>query len=286
MTRTMLSVIGTGLLTAVFQLSAQAPEPPKVLLMTREDIKEGKSAAHEKSEAKVAQMFAKNKYPAYYVGMTTVTGSSQAWFMEAHDSFVSVTEAQKFIEKMPEFETLDATDSEYRTSSRSWLAVYRPDLSYHAAQGEEALPKARYFTVTTVRVRVGHEPEFAELVKDALKALEKSGDDQPFATYQVTSGLPAGTFLLMEPSASLKAMDEGPARRRAVVQAMGDADFAKFLRNVSEVIVTEEPILLSINPKMSYVSKSFAAVDPDFWTPAPAKAVSKAKPPEKTVAAK
>jgi len=286
MTRTMFSVIGTGLLTAVFQLSAQAPEPPKVLLIVREDIKEGKSAAHEKSEAKVAQAMAKNKYPAYYLGMTNLTGANQAWFMEAHDSFVSVTEAQAFAEKMPEFETLDATDSEYRSASHAWLAVYRPDLSFHAAQGQAALPKARYFDVTTIRVRLGRDPEFVELVKTALNTLEKVPNEQPLAMYQVVSGMPIGTYLMMQPRASLKFMDEAPANRQAEIQAMGgESEFAKFLKTAGDLIATEDPILLSLNPKMSYVSKTFAAGDPDFWTPAPAKAVIK-KPPEKTTAAK
>ena len=34
----------------------------------------------------------------------------------------------------------------------------------------------------------------------------------------------------------------------------------------------EEATLLTINPKMSYVSKEFAAGDPDFWTPKLARA--------------
>lgn len=286
MTRTLFSVIGTGLLSAVFQLSAQAPEPPKVLQIIREDIKEGKSAAHEKSEAKVAQAMAKYHSPVYYLGMTNQTGTSQAWFMAAFDSFASVADAMALYEKTPEFETLDATDSEYRTGSHVCLAVYRPDLSYHAAQGEETLSKARYFNVTTIHVRLGHQPEFAELVKTGISAVEKAASDQPMVMYQVVSGMPAGTYLAMEPAASLKTMDEAPARGRAVMQAMGESDFHKFLKNVGEVVVNEEPILLSINPVMSYVPKAFAAEDPDFWTPAQPKTVSKAKPPEKTVAAK
>ena len=31
-----------------------------------------------------------------------------------------------------------------------------------------------------------------------------------------------------------------------------------------------ESLLFAIDPKMSYVSKEFAAGDPEFWTPKPA----------------
>lgn len=286
MSKTFFTLMGTGLLSAVFQLSAQAPEPPKVLHIVREDIKEGKGPAHEKSEAKFAQAMAKDKFPVNYLGMTSMTGPSQAWFMDAHESFVSVAETQAIEDKSTDFETLDALDSEYRTGSRSWLAVYRPDLSYHGTQLMEGLPKARYFNVITIRIRFERDSEFAEIAKNAIDAAEKAQSDQPVAVYQVVSGMPAGTYLLMEPTASLKALDEAPARSRALMQAMGDSGSRKFLKSASEVIANEESLLFAIDPKMSYVSREFAAGDPEFWTPKPAKPAAKSKPAEKTSAKK
>jgi hypothetical protein len=44
-----------------------------------------------------------------------------------------------------------------------------------------------------------------------------------------------------------------------------------FLKSAGEIIAGEEAILFGINPKMSYVSKEFAAGDPEFWTPKPVK---------------
>jgi hypothetical protein len=277
MSRTLYSLIGIGLLCAAFQLSAQVPGPPKVLRIVREDIKEGKGAAHEKTEAKFAQAAARNKYPAQYLAMTTVTGPAQAWFLESHESFVSVADTLSFEDKISELGTLDALDAEYRSSSRVWLAVYRPDLSYHAQQLMDGLAKARYFNIITVRIRFEHDLEFAELAKTAVEATEKAESDQPAVVYQVVSGGPVGTYLLMEPAASLKALDDGRARSRALMQAMGESGARKFLKNAGEIIVGEEPVLLAINPKMSCVSKEFAAGDPEFWTP---------KPPQKTSAPK
>ncbi len=286
MSKTLCSLLGTGLLCAVFQLSAQAPEPPKVLRIIREDIKEGKASAHEKTEMKFAQTLTKIKFPASTLAMTSMSGLNQAWFLEPHETFASIGDVQAVMEKNPELDTLDALDSEYRSSSRVTLAVYRPDLSYHGTQLMEGLPKSRYFNVITIRIRFEHDQEFAELAKTAVAAAEKAENDQPVAVYQVVSGGPAGTYILFEPAATLKALDEGQARSRALMQAMGESNAKKFLKSAGEIIAGEESLLFAFNPKMSYVSKEFAAGDPDFWTPKPAKTVTKAKPAEKTSAAK
>ena len=279
-------LFGAGLLAA--QLRGQAIEPPKVIHIQREDIKEGKSAAHAKSEAHFVQAMTrmKKKFPSTFLGLSSVTGPSQVWFMEAHASFASIAETTAFEDETPVFATLDAQDGEYRTSSRGIIAVYRSDLSYHGAQLMESLPKARFFNVITIRIRFEHDAEFAELAKTALEAAEKSASDQPVAVYQVVSGMAAGTYMLMEPSASLKALDDAPARSRALMQAMGESGAKKFLKSAGEIIAGEEPVLFAIDPSMSYVSKEFAAGDPEFWTPMPAKISAKPKPAAKTSAGK
>jgi hypothetical protein len=43
------------------------------------------------------------------------------------------------------------------------------------------------------------------------------------------------------------------------------------------LIAGEESTLFAIDPKMSYVSKEFAAGDPEFWTPKPVKKTPAAK---------
>ena len=102
------------------------------------------------------QAAAKANYPAHILGMTAMTGTSQAWFLEGHDTFASIAESQAALDK-PEFGALDAADAELRTGSRSMIAVYRPDLSYAADKAN--LPKMRFFNIETIRVRAGPGPE-------------------------------------------------------------------------------------------------------------------------------
>jgi hypothetical protein len=272
-------LLATGAFCAVSPLGAQQPSgPPKVLRVFREDIKEGKGAAHEKTEAAFMQAVARAGYPSHVLGMTAMTGPAQAWFLEGHESFESITTSQAALNK-PEFDTLDAADAELRSSSRSMIAVYRPDLSFGVEKTD--LPKMRFFTIETIRIREGQGQEFAELAKMLIGAAEKAGDSQPVASYQVMSGAPSGTYLLLQPIESLKAMDEGQQRQQALFQALGEAGMKRYTKAVSETIVNTESILFAINPKMSYEPKEWATANPDFWGQKPAKTT---KAPGKTSA--
>jgi len=278
-------LLAGGLLCAAsFALSAQQPGPPKVLRIFREDIKEGKGSAHEKVETRWAQTMARLKYPANSLALTSMSGTNQAWFLEGHDSFASIGETEAFFNKpayRAEIDALDAQDAELRASSRQWIAAFRNDLSYRMEQLMESIPKARYVNVLIFRIHQGRDQEFADLAKTAIAALGKSGSDQPVAVYQVVSGAPNGMYLLFEPSASLKTLDDAPARGEAMMNAMGDAGSKRFVKSVGETVASEEVLLFTINPKMSYPPKEVAAGDPNFWTPKAAKPAAKPanKPP-------
>jgi len=268
-------IAGAVLASAVQIYAQEAPAgPPAVVQVIREDVKEGRDAAHEKTESAVMQALAKAKYPNQVFGMTNVTGTSQAWFLEGFASFAAMEESAGFLAKIPEFGTLDAADAEMRAGSRLYIAVYRPDLSFGVDKIN--LPKCRYFTINTLRIRGGQEQEFTDLAKQVIAALQKAGDDQGAATYQVVSGAPNGTFMLFEPIESLKSMDSYPQRQQALMQALGDAGRAKVAKAGADIIANEESVLFRINPKMSYVTKEFASQDPDFWMPKTTKTVTKA----------
>jgi hypothetical protein len=248
------------ILLAVFPLGAQQPSrPPAVLRIFREDIKEGKGAAHEKTEAAFMQAAAKEHYPCHILALTSITGTSLAVFLEGHDTIASIAESQAYLDK-PEFGALDVADAELRTSQRSIIAVYRPDLSYGADQIN--LPKMRFFNIETIRVLEGQGQKFAEVAKTLVGGAEKSGDNQPVATYQVVSGAPNGTYLLLEPMESLKSLDEAPRRQQALRQALASGDPE---REMAATIANEESILFAVSPAMSYVPKEWAAASPDFW---------------------
>jgi hypothetical protein len=270
------------LCAAALPVAAQtAADPPAVLRIIREDIKEGKGSAHRNSENAFMLEAALGKYPANILGMTSMTGTGQAWFLEGHDSFGAVeTTLAAFGKPDAKYAQLDELDAEFRSSSRAWLAVYRPDISFHGQELIENLPKARYFNVTMIRVQPGHDAEFAELGRMVVDASQKAVSDQPVVAYQIVYGLPDDTYLLFHPVASLKVLDGEAARSRAMLQAMGDSGAKRMMKGIGDIIASQESLLFSIDPRMSYVSKDFAAVDPAFWNAKPeeAKAPPKSRP--------
>ncbi len=282
MKTTLFTLAATAVFCAVFPLSAQTPtDPPPILRIIREDIKQGKSAAHRNSENAFMLEAAVSKYPTNVIGMTSLTSTDQAWFLEGYPSFDAIENAlAAFGKPGSKFAQLDELDAEFRSNSRSWIAVYRPDLSYHGSDIMPNLPKARYFNVTMMRVQPGHDADFAEVSHMAVDAAQKAMSDQPVAVYQAVSGLPDGTFFLFEPCASLKAMDSSADRMQAMLKAMGDTGAKRFQTTAGAAIASQESVLFSIDPRMSYVSKDFVAADPSFWNPQPeeTKAPRKARP--------
>jgi hypothetical protein len=182
-------ILASGLLCAAsFTLSAQQPGPPKVLRIYREDIKEGKGSAHEKVETRWAQTMARLKYPANSLALTSMSGTSQAWFLEGHETFASIGEAEAFFNKpayRADIDALDAQDAELRASSRQWIAVFRNDLSYRTGEMMGGIAKARYFNVVIFRIHQGRDQEFADVAKTAVAASQKAGNDQAVAVRQV-----------------------------------------------------------------------------------------------------
>ena len=66
---------------------------------------------------------------------------------------------------------------------------------------------------------------------------------------------------------SLKAMDEQPAREKAMVEAMGESNFQTLMKGAGEVFLSMESALFAVSPEMSYVSKETENEDPEFWRP-------------------
>ena len=219
------------------------------------------------------QAAAKAKYPFHILGLAAMTGTSQAWFLEGHAKIATIADSEAALDK-PEFAVLDAADAQLRTGRLSMIAVYRPDLSY--AADKVNLSKMRFFSVETIRVREGPDQKFEEAAKALVAGAEKSGDNQPVAVYEVVSGAPNGTYLLLEPMASLKSLDEEPQRRKALRQALASGDPE---RNMAASIASSESILFAISPQMSYVPQEWITADPTFWRPKPVKTT---KPPAKT----
>jgi hypothetical protein len=259
---------------------AQTPtQPPAVIHVTREAVKPGKGAAHEKTELMFVRAATKAKYPFHYVAMSAIAGPNEVWFLEAYASFAEAEKADQVLDTEPfktEWQQAATADGELLSGLNNVIAVYRKDLSYRGDQGMAMLPKARYVSVEQARLRPNSDKRLVETVKGLATAYEKANFEQPIFVYQVMAGAPSGTYLILEPMASLSEWDKWPAVSKSVREAMGESAYEQMGKTFAEIVEGSVRLLFSVSPKMSYVSKEFASADPDFWIPKPPPAPKKA----------
>ncbi|HVO97316.1 MAG TPA: hypothetical protein VMT15_04585 [Bryobacteraceae bacterium] len=260
---TITRIFGAALLLSGLALIHAQTEEPRILRIVREDVKSGKGAEHQKIEAAYARAFAKAGF-ANYIGMESVTGPNQAWFVEAFDSWASIEYALKLQGTEPlrsEISPLGPQDGELLTADSSMVASLQKGLSY--LPGALNLASMRYVNVYAIRIRPGHAPDFAERAKLLNAAREKTGWKGRAAVYRIESGAPESTYLVLIPIVSLKELDSGPNE----AAAMSPADLARFRKLNQETIVSSAYTLFAINPKMSNPPKAVIDADPGFWKP-------------------
>lgn len=264
---------------AAIALCAQGLEPPPVIQIAREFIKQGKGASHRKAEQAYVTAFRKANFPYHYLALSAESGSPEVMFLEAYPSFAAIEQSDNLSQKEPlksEIEAADADDGEQRSNSRNVAAIYHPELSYIPAN-PIAVGKTRYMMISTYRVRIGHNDDFLAGSKMVLDGYRRAMLETTVLTYEVIAGAPDGTYIFLEPMASLKSMDEEPARQLALSTAIGSDRLKNLMKGAGDVFVSMENALYAISPEMSYVSKTTEDEDPAFWRPAPPASTS-AKP--------
>jgi len=283
-----------GLLTAApVAAVAQTADsgPPPVLVIGREEVKPGKMTAHEKVSTAYAALFAKANPDESWLGLTPISGEDSAvLFLEGFPSFAAAETNHIKLEAAlaqtaalkAEMDRLDGQSGEMKNSSRTAWFVYRPALSYHPPKmGDVA--KSRLVSVTTYRVKPGRIPDWNDYVKVLNAARDKASASWiSSAGYQSQVGTAAGTFVSFQFHRTMAEMDENIAkadeRQKAIDAALGGDQVVKMRRELISEILVENPTtnLYAINRAESHPSSTFAAADPDFWTPKPAAVAGKA----------
>lgn len=245
----------------------QGPGPRKVLYITREEIKPARAAAHERAEAAYGRAFRAAKLPVYYVGLRSVTGPPEAWFLSSYDSFAAWEQENDMVDSNAtlgrQVERADQVDAAFRTGQRNVVLELDEALSYRM---RASLQDMRYLDVTIMRIRPGHMPTFRDVRKTAKEAHEKAGIDEHWALYTVRSGMPLGTVMLLSGAMSLKEFDSDP-HTQAYREALGDQGREKAQQFQREGLLSVETMTFALAPKMSNVPDSWIKARPDFWKP-------------------
>lgn len=256
--------------------------PPKMLRIYREEIKPGKATSHERVEAGYVRAFNRAKSPGHYLAVRSISGPSEAWFLEGCDSFAQMEAVNKSVEAdatlSAALNQLEEQESTFRSGQRQIIAVLRPDLSYR--QDTMAVPRDRYFSIETARVRIGFEADYVEAEKIGIEAHKKANVTQEaWAAYEVVAGMPSGTFLYFNSMPSLAAADFDHGE---IIRANLGEDAMKKRRDLlRSSVITFETNIFAFSPTMSYVPADWAAMD-SFW--APKAATTSTKPAAKPAA--
>jgi hypothetical protein len=262
--------------------------PPPVIQIFREEVKPGKGPLHSKTEAAWVAAYKKANLKYYYLGTTTMTGPTEAWFLAAYASMEDVEKANMALDAnkavQAEIDRVGAADGELLSSVRSTYLFYNKDLSYRPNFN---VGDYKYFMVDTYRLKLGHGEKFAELRKAVNAAHEKANLDEHMLVYNVGLGAPGGTVLVFQPVKSLKEFDESAKTHgngSAYYEAVGDSGrkmFTEFAREDEQFFVRD---FLAFSPAMSYVSEKVIAANPSYWKPKAemAKAPAAKKEPAKT----
>ncbi|HZL49578.1 MAG TPA: hypothetical protein VFC37_01375 [Terracidiphilus sp.] len=270
-------VLGLSIAVAGSALAAVAQETPshtKVLQITREYTKPYKNGmAHDKTESAFIQAMTKAKFPAYYVGLTSMSGKSRSLFLTRYDSFADWEKDNKIVDKNPslnaELERDSVADGELLESVDSLVYTYDEDLSY---KPRPDLSHAHFMEISVFHVRPGHRAEWLKLGKIVKDAHDKAGTSAHWSMFEMAYGAQEGEYVALSADNSMADIDTGYSEEKKFMDALGENGVKQFRELLASAVDYSRSELFSINPKMSYVSDEWIKADPDFWKPKPAAA--------------
>jgi hypothetical protein len=259
--------------------------PPKVLVIYRETEKYGRHTGHVKNEVAFAQAYAASKSPGRFLAITAMSGPGEVWFLTMFDSYDAFEKTNKFDAQSSlqgQLQRLSEQDAEYVSEATQMVARYDEKSSYGP---NIDISKMRYFEVTTIRLRPGHDKEWQDLVSFYKATAEKAKLDETDSFFEVTYGAPAGTILIITPRHSLAEVDAAAASK-AFQDALGESGQKKWAELVQASAASVRNDLYSFSPEMSYVPEAWITGDPSYWKPkAPAAAKAVAPGTKKPAAA-
>lgn len=243
----------------------QSTPAPRLLVITREEVKPGKTMAHQESESERAHALQLLHWPLPRLALSSVSGPEQVWFISAYRSFAEMEKASHAEDASAAFRKIRQQYSRAENDSLSrrdtLTCVLAPDMSYRQ---EFYRPGTRYFRVRFTRVKTGHDADYRELRKLInLDEYEKAGRDIHLLVYHVTGGAPSGTYITLFPMNSLAEWDE-PSRP---ARGLFGSDYDKMLDLMDKSVVDWEDALFEISNTMTVPASEWLKADPGFWAP-------------------
>jgi hypothetical protein len=192
-------------------------------------------------------------------GMVSITGASETWQIELHDSFVGIEALDQALGPAAREDMPGATDTA--------IALYRERWSFRPEQAFKLLPRSRYLQISVYRIRAGAGSEFSDLMRARNASLDRANLDMPGLAYQVTSGSPAGACVILTPLASLRTIDSEVTGARFDAETSAIAAWRAANKAAADAGIERENRLFRLDPRLSHLSEDLVSADPSFWAP-------------------
>ena len=238
--------------------------PPLMMRITREVVKPGKSAAVLSNRALVSRELTSAKSNRVVLGMRSISGPEEVWFLAFHDSLGSIEDAQREIRGVPDLvprlDNLDAQEGDLLLGKTAMTVLHQEGLTYRPAFDWS---EARFLDVISIHVRPGHHLEYLEMRKMARAGHERGGLDTHLIVYKITSGEPGVAFFILRPMRSLH--DHDALRAKDFGEPMSPEDNLKMVHLLGESVDHEEEAFFEFDPRASHVTKDWAGSNAGFW---------------------
>jgi hypothetical protein len=239
---------------------------PALVTIVREQVKVGRTAEHARIEAGWPAAFGRVNSPDYYLAMVSLTGQPEAWYIIPTASNAAYGEQMKRYDgdagTTAELERLSRADADVLEGTRTIQAMARPDLSRGAYP---ELAKQRFWEISLVRVRPGHEADFDAGVKAYMAAADRAASGNQFRTYEVTAGMPSPTYIIFASATNYADFDRMFADGMKTFQSANAAEQAAMMKFSTDATMSWENNRFRLDPRQSYVSRETRATDPAFW---------------------
>jgi len=271
-----LSIATVGSTFVAAQDAQEMQGPPKVLQITREFIKPGKTGAtHDKSESSFVAAMAKAKWPTHYFALNSMSGKSRALYLTGYDSFAAWEKDNLAVMKdkalTAELDRASVADGELLNGMDQFVFTYDESMSLKPTK---SIAGVRYFEVFNVHVKPGQMGKFHEMGRLIMDTHMKAGTSAHWDAFEIAYG-GDDEFVFFSLDKSMSEIDTGFAEDKQFRDALGDEGMKKLHQLEADCIQETDSELFSINPAQSYPPPEWVKADPEFWKHAAAAPAAK-----------
>lgn len=263
-----LACVSTGVAKAQAH-PANPGGPAQVLVTAQESLKPGDEAAHARLEAEYTAVLNANHGSEYYLGMGAISGSQQMVFLSGYSSLEEMADVHDYNETIlgDKLDKIDSAHSSTLTGVDTAIWRLRPELSH---PDTETLGAMRFMELTRIHVKLGHNPEFVEIMKQIKAGWLKTDPNFHYLLYrQVLGNSGDDCYLVLIAVKSLAELDKHHALTAKYQQALGEETYQHILEFQSANYDSTVSNLYVFTPDMSRLPAAWIQNDLDFWAPAP-----------------